>query len=61
MLGSGGAFTFIYYILPKALAEVTVISFLMAAVMGNEGFNNFVIRFFARPQPLSQFHASRSD
>ncbi len=46
-LGTGGAFIFLYYILPKALGEVTIISFLMAALVGNHGFNEFVGRFFA--------------
>jgi hypothetical protein len=44
----GGSFVFVTLILPKALAEVTIISFLMAAVTGNKGFNDFISRFFAR-------------
>lgn len=47
-LGSGGAYTFLYYILPKALAEVVIMSFLMAALVGNKGFNDFLSRFFIR-------------
>lgn len=38
-IGRGGAATFLYYILPKALAEVIIMSFLMAALIGNKGFN----------------------
>ncbi|MEM1589604.1 MAG: hypothetical protein QXZ68_06680 [Candidatus Bathyarchaeia archaeon] len=45
-LGSGGAAIFVYYILPKALAEVVVMSFFMAALAGNKGFNDFLNKFF---------------
>jgi hypothetical protein len=31
---------------PKAWVEVIVMSFLMAALVGNQGFNNFVNNFF---------------
>lgn len=44
-IGSGGASVFLYYILPKALAEVVIMSFLMAALIGNEGFNDFLTKF----------------
>ena len=44
-LGSGGS-GFLLYIIPKAWAEVTVISFLMGALAGNQGFITFVRRFF---------------
>jgi hypothetical protein len=47
-LGSGGPLIFLYFILPKALGEVTIISFLMAALIGNTGFNNFVNAFFIK-------------
>jgi len=60
-LGSGGAFTFIVYILPKALGEVTIISFLMAALVGNRGFNDFVGRFFTKTHIIPKFGASKSD
>lgn len=60
-LESGGAFTFIVYILPKALAEVTIISFLMAAIIGNHGFNDFIRRFFAKPHIIPKLKASESD
>lgn len=55
------AFVFMYYILPKALVEVTVISFLMAAVVGNHGFNNFISRFFARRQAIPTLKAASSN
>lgn len=48
-LGSGGASIFLYYILPKALAEVVIMSFLMAALTGNKGFNDFLGKFFINP------------
>jgi len=48
-LGSGGASIFLYYILPKALAEVVIMSFLMAALIGNKGFNDFLSKFFISP------------
>jgi len=47
-IGSGGAYLF-YYILPKALVEVTIMSFLMAALIGNHGFAEFISGFLKRP------------
>jgi len=44
--GTGGAFIFTLYILPKALGEIITISFLMAAIIGNHGFNDFIGRIF---------------
>ncbi|MEM2319720.1 MAG: hypothetical protein QXW82_04605 [Candidatus Bathyarchaeia archaeon] len=52
-LGSGGAAIFIYYILPKALVEIVVMSFFMAALIGNRGFNSFLNKFFISPQVRS--------
>jgi riboflavin transporter FmnP len=46
-IGSGGAAIFIGIILPKAIGEVAIISVLMAALMGNKGFNDFVRTFFS--------------
>jgi hypothetical protein len=60
-LGSGGSLIFIYYILPKALGEVTIISFLMAALIGNHGFNDFVGRFFTKSYIIPRLRASESD
>lgn len=45
LIGSGGEVIFIYYILPKALAEIVVISFFVAALLGNKGFNEFLGAF----------------
>jgi riboflavin transporter FmnP len=59
-LGSGGAAVFIYYILPKALAEVVIMSFFMAALMGNSGFNNFLSRFFLTPSVHAGIKASEA-
>lgn len=42
LIGRGGAALFLYYILPKALAEITIMGFFMAALLKNEGFNKFV-------------------
>lgn len=50
-IGSGGAAIFLYYILPKALAEVIVMSFLMAALIGNKGFSEFLTNFIS---PIQQ-------
>jgi hypothetical protein len=47
-LGSGGPGIFLLYILPKALSEVAVMSFLIAALIGNRGFNEFINRFFTK-------------
>ena len=54
LVGSGGA-SILMFILPKAWAEIVFISFFMAALVGNDGFNSFVAHFFntrsAAPQP----------
>lgn len=60
-LGSGGPLIFIYYILPKALVEITVMSFLMAALIGNNGFNDFIGRFFAKPCIIPKLKTSKSN
>ncbi|MBX5329306.1 MAG: hypothetical protein QHH18_08235 [Candidatus Bathyarchaeota archaeon] len=52
-LGSGGAFIFIYYILPKAVLEIVIMSFLMGALIGNRGFNEFIGRFFGKKVAIS--------
>jgi riboflavin transporter FmnP len=58
-LGGGGAIIFIYYILPKALGEVIIMSFLMAALIGNSGFNNFVGTFFTKVQMAPRITATK--
>lgn len=45
-IGGGGA-GILVFVLPKAWAEIIVMSFLMAALVGNQGFNNFVNNFFS--------------
>ena len=46
-VGRGGAYMF-YYILPKALVEITVMSFLIAALIGNNGFTEFIGKFLTK-------------
>jgi riboflavin transporter FmnP len=58
-VGGGGASVFIYYILPKAIAEVIIMSFLMAALVGNKGFNEFLKKFFISSMPLKQWKNKR--
>ena len=58
-LGTGGPLIF-YYILPKALGEIAIISFLMAALLGNHGFNDFVSRFFVKSYMVPRIKASKS-
>lgn len=60
-LGKGGAFIFTLYILPKALSEVTIMSFLMAAIIGNHSFSDFVGRVFTKPHAIPKLKASKSD
>ncbi len=60
-LGSGGAFIFTAYILPKALGEVIIISFLMAALIGNHGFSDFISSFFSKPHIIPKLKASKSN
>jgi hypothetical protein len=60
-LGSEGASVFILFILPKALGEVALMSFLMAALIGNHGFNEFISRFFTRPNIIPRLKTAKSD
>jgi len=46
-LGQGGELIF-FLILPKALFEVSIISIIIAALMGNKGFNDFIRTYFPR-------------
>ncbi len=59
-LGKGGSFIFLNFVLLKALAEVTIMSFLMAALIGNQGFNEFLNRYFLRPSTTSKSGMSES-
>lgn len=45
-LGGGGGVGILLYIIPKAWIEISLLSFLMAALVGNQGFKSFVQRFF---------------
>jgi len=49
----GGGVGMLVFVLPKAWAEIVVISFFMAALAGNEGFNKFVNNFFAYRKGIS--------
>jgi len=53
VVGRGGA-GMLMFILPKAWAEITFMSFFMAALVGNQGFNSFVANHFghkSKPKP----------
>lgn len=43
----GGGFGTLFFILPKAWAEIIIMGVLMAALVGNYGFISFMNRFFA--------------
>lgn len=43
----GGGVGILAFVLPKAWVEVVFISFFMAALVGNRGFNTFISSFFA--------------
>jgi hypothetical protein len=49
-VAAGGA-TFFIYILPKAMLELTIISVVMAALMGNTGFNSYIRVHFTKMNP----------
>jgi len=53
-IGGGGA-SILVFVLPKAWAEVIVMSFLMAALVGNQGFSSFVSNFFAYNKKTKKF------
>jgi len=43
----GGGIGILVFVLPKAWAEITFMSFFMAALVGNHGFSTFITTFFA--------------
>ena len=45
---TSGSSVFFTAILPKALVEITIISIIIAALMGNTGFNTFVRTHFTK-------------
>jgi len=59
-IGTGSAEIFLIFILPKALAEITVMSFLMAALVGNYGFSVFVSNFFKKPYLLPKLQVDKT-
>jgi len=46
----GGGIGILVFVLPKAWAEIIFMSFLMGALIGNQGFSNFVNNFFTHPK-----------
>ncbi len=46
LVGSGGI-GILTFVLPKAWAEIIFMSFFMAALVGNNGFNNFIANYFS--------------
>jgi riboflavin transporter FmnP len=46
-------------ILIKALGEVTIMGFIIAALLGNKGFNDFIKAFFSKPQTTSKATADQ--
>jgi len=59
LVGSGGI-GMLTFVLPKAWAEIVFMSFFMAALVGNSGFNSFVANHFSgqKVSPKSQKEAS---
>ena len=47
ILIGGGGVGILAFVLPKAWVEIVIISFFMAALVGNNGFSNFVTTFLA--------------
>jgi len=58
-IGGGGA-GILAFVLPKAWAEIIVMSFLMAALVGNQGFSNFVNNFFSYRKKFERSTSSLS-
>jgi len=48
---TSGSTVFFTAILPKSLVEITIISIIIAALMGNTGFNTFVRAHFTKTKP----------
>ncbi len=46
ILIGGGGVSILAFVLPKAWVEIVISSFLMAALVGNNGFSTFVTNFF---------------
>lgn len=59
-LSYGIPLVFVYGILLKAVGEVVLMSFLMAALIGNHGFSDFVSKFFARPYAIPAIKAKQA-
>ncbi|MCW3995748.1 MAG: hypothetical protein NWE98_06330 [Candidatus Bathyarchaeota archaeon] len=46
-------FAIISTIMIKAVVEVIIMGFIISALMGNKGFNDFIRAFFCKPQPMT--------
>jgi hypothetical protein len=46
LIGGGGGIGILVFVLPKAWIEIIFMSFFMAALVGNHGFNTFIANFF---------------
>jgi len=55
ILIGGGGVGILAFVLPKGWVEITFISFFMAALVGNHGFNTFISNFFASYKTKSKF------
>ena len=53
LIGGGGV-GILAFVLPKAWVEVVFISFLMAALVGNQGFSSFITNFFVSYKARSE-------
>jgi hypothetical protein len=60
-LGGGVTLVVLYSIMLKAFTEVTIMGFLMAALVGNHGFNDFIRRFFSKPTIAPKFPVAKTD
>ncbi len=52
-IGGGGS-SILAFVLPKAWAEIVLMSFFMAALVGNQGFSSFVVNVFVGYKPRSK-------
>lgn len=47
-VGGGGGYIYLYFVLPKAIGEISISGVLMATLSGNHGFNEFMKTYFAK-------------
>ena len=58
---SGSMGAFVISLMAKAWIEIAVLTVFMGALVGNNGFNEFVSRVFTKPYMLSKLEANQSD